>query len=94
VSYLLLQLTYDVLPYWYKYKKALYEVAEYYSIPICDLSKNLDISPYADDDYTYWPNTKYKGQEGLHSPHPTQKDANLYAIVIANFIRIGFSPAI
>ena len=77
---------YDVLPFWPEYKKALYEVAEYYSVPICELSKEMGMSPYADDQYQYWPEEAYKGQEGFHSAHPSQKGADLYADVIANYM--------
>lgn len=77
---------YDVLPQWKGYRKAMREVAEYYSIPICDLSKELGMSPYADDQYEYWREESYKGKDGLHSAHPTQKGADLYADCISRYM--------
>lgn len=88
--FLILYPQYDVFPNWKYYREALLQVADYYSIPVCDLSKELGMSPYIDSGYEYWRKQDYKGNEGLHSAHPTQRGANLYADVIANFINSHF----
>lgn len=64
---------YDVLPFWPAYQQALYEVADFYSIPICDLGKELGISPDADDTYTYWPEETYAGKAGRAQRTPNAK---------------------
>lgn len=59
------------------------EVANYYAIPVLDLSKEGGISPYNDADFEYW---KELNNSGLHDAHPTQKGANVLAKVISSFI--------
>lgn len=68
------------------FRQALIEVANYYSIPILDLSHEMGVSCYADSEYKYWANTT----EG-HSPHLTQLGADVVAPVVASFINSHFS---
>lgn len=78
---------YDAIDTFKKYVSAMYEVADYYSIPICDLSITLGVSPYNDSDYLYW--RKYPSNQ-FHSPHPTQATSHLIAEAIANYINSHF----
>lgn len=69
------------------YIKAIYEVAEYYSVPICDLSIRLGASSFNDPNYLYW--RKYS-TNNYHTPHPTQITSHLIAKNIANYINYNF----
>lgn len=79
---------YDGLDNWYLWVNAMKEVADYYSIPICDLSKDLGVSPYMDDDFEYW--REESGKPGKHNAHPTQLCADQIAKCISNFINRMF----
>lgn len=79
---------YDADKKFEQYIKAMYNVAELFSIPICDLSLILGVSPYNDPDYFYW--RKYNNNE-FHSPHPTQITSNLIAKSVANYIKAHYS---
>lgn len=70
-----------------KYVEAMYKVADFYSVPVCDLSINLGVSPYNDPHYIYW--RKYNSN-AFHSPHPTQPTSHLIAFRIANYINAHY----
>lgn len=72
---------YDVKPNFDKWQKAMREVAQYYSLPIIDLSQIMGVSPYMDTNFKYW-----RSSEGGHSAHLTQLGANIVAKCIANYI--------
>lgn len=78
---------YDAKDNFINYKDAMYYTAQLFSIPVCDLSLVVGISPYNDTDYLYW--AKYNNNE-YHSPHPTQIASDLIAKPIANFIKSHF----
>lgn len=78
---------YDAKDDFLNYKDAMYYTAQLFSIPVCDLSLVVGISPYNDTNYEYW--AKYNDND-FHSPHPTQIASDLYAKSIANFIKSHF----
>lgn len=76
---------YDVKPNWEKWTAAMQEVAEYYSIPILDFSKELGINPHMDVNFEYW---REEGRgTGKHNAHPTQLTHDMMAKVIAAYIK-------
>lgn len=79
---------YDGLDNWNLWVNAMKEVSEYYSIPICDLSKELGVSPYMDTNFEYW--REESGKPGKHNAHPTQLCADQIAKCISNFINRMF----
>ena len=77
---------FDNAPYWSSFKEAVYEVTEYYGIPICELNKELGISQNGDPSFQYW----FRSGNN-HSAHPSQNGADLFASVISNFINSHFA---
>lgn len=76
---------YDVKPNWEKWTAAMQEVAEYYSIPILDFSKELGINPHMDVNFEYW---REEGRgTGKHNAHPTQITHDMMAKVVAAYIK-------
>lgn len=76
---------YDVKPNWEKWTAAMQEVAEYYSIPILDFSKELGINPHMDVNFEYW---REEGRgTGKHNAHPTQLTHDMMAKVVAAYIK-------
>lgn len=76
---------YDVKPNWEKWTAAMQEVAEYYSIPILDFSKELGINPHMDVNFEYW---REEGSgTGKHNAHPTQLTHDMMAKVVAAYIK-------
>lgn len=76
---------YDVKPNWEKWTTAMQEVAEYYSIPILDFSKELGINPHMDVNFEYW---REEGRgTGKHNAHPTQLTHDMMAKVVAAYIK-------
>lgn len=76
---------YDVKPNWELWTAAMQEVAEYYSIPILDFSKELGINPHMDVNFEYW---REEGRgTGKHNAHPTQLTHDMMAKVIAAYIK-------
>lgn len=75
---------YDNLPSgnWKAWTDAMKEVAEFYSVPICDLSAILPISAKNDTEYKYW-----KKQGNGHSAHPNQLASNYIANAISYWIK-------
>lgn len=71
-----------------EYVRAMYEVADYYSVPICDLSLILGASPYNDPEYLYW--RRYSSND-FHTPHSSHESSPLYARAIANFINSHYA---
>ena len=72
---------------WQSFVQAQREVAEYYSIPICYLSKELGITPQMDTNYEYWGEWT---PAGTHSPHPKQSAHDAIARVVASWIKAHF----
>lgn len=71
---------------WQDFVNAVSEVCSYYSIPVCDMSNNLGISPYSDFNYKFW-----KSQNGgLHDAHPTQLGADRIAVFVARYLENNF----
>jgi lysophospholipase L1-like esterase len=64
------------------------EVANYYSIPVLDLSKESQLSPYLDDEYELF--RRFQTTE-FHDAHPTQAGADIIAKTVANFINSKYS---
>ena len=76
---------YDVKPNWEKWTAAMQEVAEYYSIPILDFSKELGINPHMDVNFEYW---REEGSgTGKHNAHPTQLTHDMMTKVVAAYIK-------
>ena len=76
---------YDVKPNWELWTAAMQEVAEYYSIPILDFSKELGINPHMDVNFEYW---REEGRgTGKHNAHPTQLTHDMMAKVVAAYIK-------
>lgn len=76
---------YDVKPNWEKWTAAMQEVAEYYSIPILDFSKELGINPHMDVNFEYW---REEGSgTGKHNAHPTQLTHDMMAKVVAAYVK-------
>lgn len=76
---------YDVKPNWENWTVAMQEVAEYYSIPILDFSKELGINPHMDVNFEYW---REEGSgTGKHNAHPTQLTHDMMAKVVAAYIK-------
>lgn len=76
---------YDVKPNWEQWTAAMQEVAEYYSIPILDFSKELGINPHMDVNFEYW---REEGRgTGKHNAHPTQLTHDMMAKVVAAYIK-------
>lgn len=76
---------YDVKPNWEKWTTAMQEVAEYYSIPILDFSKELGINPHMDVNFEYW---REEGRgTGKHNAHPTQLTHDMMAKVVAAYVK-------
>ena len=76
---------YDVKANWEKWTAAMQEVAEYYSIPILDFSKELGINPHMDVNFEYW---REEGRgTGKHNAHPTQITHDMMAKVVAAYIK-------
>ena len=76
---------YDVKPNWELWTAAMQEVAEYYSIPILDFSKELGINPHMDINFEYW---REEGRgTGKHNAHPTQLTHDMMAKVVAAYIK-------
>lgn len=88
--FLLIYPHYDADSKFRHYVKAMYDVADRYSLPVCDLSLILGVSPYNDPEYFYW--RKYKDNI-YHSPHPTQITSHLIAESVSNFIQSHYSIA-
>lgn len=71
------------------FTNAMKEVAEYYSIPVLDLSKEMGINIFSDVDCEYW--------DGIYSSpasrnaHPTQLCAEIIANTVVNYISRMFS---
>lgn len=80
---------YDVKPNWEKWTAAMQEVAEYYSIPILDFSKELGINPHMDVNFEYWreEGAQTGNGQGKHNAHPTQLTHDMMAKVIAAYIK-------
>ena len=76
---------YDVKPNWEKWTAAMQEVAEYYSIPILDFSKELGINPHMDINFEYW--RKEEHETGKHNAHPTQLTHDMMAKVVAAYVK-------
>lgn len=76
---------YDVKPNWEKWTAAMQEVAEYYSIPILDFSKELGINPHMDINFEYW--REEERGTGKHNAHPTQLTHDMMAKVVAAYIK-------
>lgn len=76
---------YDVKPNWEQWTTAMREVAEYYSIPVLDLSKELGINPHMDINFEYW---REEGRgTGKHNAHPTQLTHDMMAKVVAAYVK-------
>ena len=76
---------YDAKPNWEQWTTAMREVAEYYSIPVLDLSKELGINPHMDVNFEYW---REEGRgTGKHNAHPTQLTHDMMAKVVAAYIK-------
>nr|WP_314553332.1 SGNH/GDSL hydrolase family protein [uncultured Prevotella sp.] len=80
---------YDVKPNWEKWTAAMQEVAEYYSIPILDFSKELGINPHMDINFEYWreEGAQTGNGQGKHNAHPTQLTHDMMAKVVAAYIK-------
>ncbi len=81
--FLIIYPNYEAMKEFNRYTEAMYKVANYYSIPVCDLSLVLGASPYNDERFEYW--RKYQDNE-FHNPHPTDLVSHAYATAIANYI--------
>lgn len=79
---------YDAKSDFKEYVKAMDDMAQYFSIPVCDLSRRIGVSPFNDSDYTYW--RKYASNE-FHTPHPTQITSHLIAESVSCFIKSYFN---
>ena len=77
---------YDVKPNWETWTSAMQEVAEYYSIPVLDLSKELGINPHMDTNFEYW---REEGA-GKHNAHPTQITHDMMAKVVAAYVKAHY----
>ena len=76
---------YDAKPNWEQWTAAMQEVAEYYSIPILDFSKELGINPHMDVNFEYW---REEGRgTGKHNAHPTQLTHDMMAKVVAAYVK-------
>ena len=80
---------YDAKPNWEQWTTAMREVAEYYSIPVLDLSKELGINPHMDINFEYWreEGAQTGNGQGKHNAHPTQITHDMIAKVIAAYIK-------
>ena len=78
---------YEAMKDFDNFTDAMYKVANYYSIPVCDLSLFLGASPYNDERFEYW--RKYQDND-FHNPHPTEMISHAYATAIANYINSHF----
>ena len=76
---------YDAKSNWEKWTAAMQEVAEYYSIPVLDLSKELGINPHMDTNFEYW--REEGAHTGKHNAHPTQPTHDMMAKVIAAYVK-------
>lgn len=73
---------------WDAYAQAIKDVAEYYSVSVLDLSKEMGVNIYSDTDCQYWIGNI--DNPAGRNPHPTQLGADVIARTVANFIQRKF----